>query len=81
MSPPPPPVDFVVTASGGVEMSLGDSRVVIVQRIGGVIRITTGHRVKRNVTSSLVTGGTILLPIPHLPEVFREVMAAAQDEE
>ena len=79
MSSPPPPVDFVVTASGGVEMMLGDSRVVLVERIGNVIRITTGHRVKRNVASSLVTGGTILLPIPHLREVFQEAIAAAQD--
>jgi hypothetical protein len=62
-------------------MSLSGGRVVLIQRIGNVIRITTGHRVKRNVTSSLVTGGTILLSVQHLPEVFQEVMAAAQDEE
>jgi len=60
-------------------MDLSRGRVVLVQKIGSVIRITTGHRVKRSVTSSLVLSGTILLAVKYLPEVFQEVMAAAAD--
>jgi hypothetical protein len=77
----PLPVDFVVSASGSVEMQLGDSRVVLVQRIGNAIRIATARRVKRNVTSSLVISGTLLLPVQHLREICQKAMAAAQDGE
>lgn len=71
----------VPVISSSTEMLLSGGRVVLIQRIGNVVRITSGHRRQRNVTSSLVTGGTVLLPLPHLRAIFREVMAAAQDEE
>lgn len=61
--------------------ALRGGRVIVVQRMGDVISITTGRRIKRNLDSALVLGGTVLLPIKHLPEVFREVLAASEDGE
>ena len=68
-----------MAVSSGVEVDLGDDRVVVVQRFGDVLTISTARRVKRTLTTSLVMGGTVLLPVGSLPEIFRAVRAAAQD--
>lgn len=73
--------DVPIISSTRTELKLSRGHIVVVQRIGGVVRITTGHRVKRSVTSSIVLGGTVLLPIRNLPAVLREVRAAATDED
>ena len=74
-----PPADDGPVCSSATELNLDDRRVVIVQRIGGVVRITTGRRVKRSETDSFVTGGTVLLPIENLREILREALDAAED--
>lgn len=67
-----------VVESPVVELELGGGRVVLIQRIDDVVRITKGHRVKRSVTDSLMLGGTVLLPVDHLSGVFRVVRMLAR---
>jgi hypothetical protein len=71
--------DAPIISSTRTELELSRGQVVVVQRLGAVVRITTARRVKRSVTDSLVTGGTVLLPIDHLPEIFAEIVASSHD--
>ena len=72
------PVADATVVSSDVELELGDDRVVLVQRLGDVVTISTARRVKRTLTTSLVMGGTVLLPIDHLPVVLRAIQKAAR---
>ena len=74
--------ELALSREGGSGTSaISSGRVVVVHRIGDCISITTARREKRHVTSALVLGGTVLLPIKNLEEIFAEVMASAQDED
>lgn len=76
-----PPADDGPVCSAPTELNLGDRRVVIIQRIGSVVRITAARREKRNETDSLVNGSTVLLPLQYLDAILTEVRAAATDED
>jgi hypothetical protein len=67
-----------MVASSDVELELGDSRLVVVQRLGDCLRITTARRIKRNLTPALVLGGTVLLPIEHLDELHAALARVAR---
>ena len=77
----PPAVDGVPICSSAVELNLGCRRVILVQRIGDCLRITTGRRVKRVETDSFVIGGTVLLPIEKLSAILREISVVAADQD
>jgi len=53
-------------------------RVVLVQRLGEAIRITTAHREERSVTPALVMGGTVFLPVSQLTPVLQAVRKVAR---
>jgi len=74
----PPLADDGPVCSTPSELNLDGRRVVVVQRIGGVVRISTARRIKRSETDSLILGGTVLLPVENLREICREVMAASE---
>ena len=74
----PGPDDIAV--SSDVELDVGNSRVVVVSRIGDCVRITTARRIKREVTSCSVQGGTILFPLNHLDELRAALTQVARLE-
>lgn len=67
-----------MVVSRDVEVELGDDRIVLIQRLGDCLHITTARRVKRTLTTSMVMGGALLLPIDHLPVVVRAVQKVAR---
>lgn len=70
--------DEPVAESPVVELEFGPRRVVLVQRMGDAIRITTAHREERSVTPALVIGGSVFLSVDHLPVLLQTVRKVAR---
>lgn len=75
-SPVPPNPDEM---SGPiVEVPTREPRLVLVQRIGKLIRVTTAERVTRTQSDALRLGGTVLIPVDCVVAVLAEVRKAAR---
>lgn len=61
-----------------IEVPTRGPRLVLVQRIGHLIRLTTAERVTRTQSDALRIGGTVLIPATHLAAVWTAVRKAAR---
>ena len=64
--PKQPPVH-----SATIEVPLGSRRVLHVQRLDELVRLTTGHRIGRAASEAVQTSGTVLMPVARLPDVLQ----------
>lgn len=87
-APPPPPRRTWHRASDAeadgpvgtiVEVPTHGPRVVLVQRIGHLIRLTSAERVQRTQSEALRLGGTVLLSARHIAKVWAAIQRAAND--
>jgi hypothetical protein len=71
------PLGFEIVAGKTVEVKLGETQVLLVQRLGSSMRITSARRTARTFTDALVLGGTVIVPHDRLSDVCDALREAA----
>jgi hypothetical protein len=71
--------EWTITTSPIVEIDLGHTRVLHIERLNDLLRLTSARRVPRAYNDALNIGGTVLLPIDKLGEVIDVVRTVAKD--
>lgn len=60
-----------------VELTLGETRVLLLQRLGDSLRITSARRTPRTFSDALVLGGTIIVPHDRVSDVCAALLKEA----
>lgn len=66
-----------IVAGKTVELKMGETRVLLLQRLDSTVRITSARRTSRTFTDSLVLGGTIIVPHDRVSDVCEALREAA----
>jgi hypothetical protein len=67
-----------IVAGKTVELKLGESRVLLLQRLGDSVRITSARRTPRTLTDALVLGGTVIVPRASVSDACDALREAAR---
>jgi hypothetical protein len=79
----PRPIDLrqlgvEIVAGKTVELKLGETHVLLLQRLGESMRITSARRTPRTLSDALVLGGTVIVPRDRLSDVCDGLREAAE---
>jgi hypothetical protein len=75
----PPTIAEALPSGPVMEVDLGGRRVVLVQRIGHAVRLTSGSREERTHSSSVRLGGTVLLPVDAVRTICGALRSVARN--